>query len=92
MRKYLFIVFISLFIGCENSFEIEDLNINTSGLVINESTGEPIKDINVTIQIFTGSGWSGGGSYVASSSRTNNDGKYQLVYNLKMITMEFMYI
>lgn len=79
MKKYYYIIILTIFIGCENSLEVEKSDVFVKGQVINESTGKPLERINVSLQIFTGSGW-GGGSYVAASTTTDNEGNYQLKY------------
>jgi hypothetical protein len=79
MKHYYYIIFLAVLLGCENSFEVENLNILVKGQVINESVGKPLGGLSVSLNIFTGSGW-GGGSYVAASTTTDSAGNYLLKY------------
>ena len=80
MKKYSFLVFLIAVFACESSFEVEDLNIFVTGRIINESTGQPAKGINISLRIFTGSGWQGGSNHVLANARTDDNGIYHLTY------------
>ena len=79
MKKYMYVVFLFATIACDNSLEIEDLNIKVSGQIINGSTQVPLKGVSVVLKVYTGSGWTGGSSVVASAI-TDHNGKYKLNY------------
>lgn len=82
MKKYMYIVFLFATIACDNSLEIEDININVSGQIINGSTQAPLKGMSVVLKVFTGSGWTGS-SHIVASAITDNNGEYRLSYEGK---------
>lgn len=75
----MYIVLLLTTIACDSSLEIEDLNINVSGHIVNGSTQAPLKGVSVALKVFTGSGWTGS-SYVVASAVTDNMGEYKLSY------------
>ena len=80
IKEYLILCLLLVLPSCKNLTDVEDLNINISGVVINESTGKPLKDISVSLLIYSGGYSTGGGSHYAASTKTNDDGKYQISY------------